>query len=114
MRIPRVGQFNEKFLPNLLEIQLASYDDFLGRRFNIFWSLVGETETLHNFLYTLAKNYTLGIRVSKGTTKERAETANRILAEVRDRINPDAIKDEIPRPNYYYIILPKGNTPTRT
>ncbi|MDT7904699.1 MAG: DNA-directed RNA polymerase subunit beta [Candidatus Caldipriscus sp.] len=108
MRIARVGQFNERFLPNLLEIQLASYDDFLGRRFNIFWSLVGETETLHNFLYTLAKNYTLGIRVSKGTTKERAETANRILAEVRDRINPDAIKDEIPRPNYYYIILPKG------
>ena len=108
MKIPRVGQIEEKFLPNLLEIQLTSYDDFLGRRFNIFWSLVGKAEVLYDLIYTLSKNYTIGIRVSKGTTKERAETANKILAEVRERINPDAIKDEIPRPNYYYIILPKA------
>ncbi|MEO0168012.1 MAG: hypothetical protein ABIL21_05760, partial [candidate division WOR-3 bacterium] len=108
MKVVRVGKVEEKFLPNLLELQIASYDDFLGKRFNIFWSYVGRVDLLEGFLRSLSENYTLGIKVFRGTVQERAKNAEEILSLLRKEVNPNANKEEIPRPNSYYIIIPKG------
>ncbi len=108
MKPVRIGKVEERFLPNLLELQISSYDDFLGKRFNIFWSYVGRVIPLINFIRGLSEKYSLGIKVFRGATHERAQNAKEILQVVRDEINPDTVIEEIPRPNAYYIIIPPG------
>ncbi len=108
MKVPRIGKVEERFLPNLLELQITSYDDFLGKRYNIFWSYVGRVEALINFVRRLTEDYYLGVKVHRGATHERAQNAKDILEALRDEINPDAVMEEIPRPNMYYIVIPKG------
>ncbi|NPB02888.1 MAG: DNA-directed RNA polymerase subunit beta [Thermotogae bacterium] len=106
-QVVRVGKIEEKDIPYLLALQLKSYDDFLAERFNVLWSPTSRGNALLNFLRDLAERWALAIKVYKGKTSERYELAKEFETILRDEFGEEVTREDIPKPQQHYIVLPK-------